>query len=44
MLDDALQTVVERRTGEKFKSKLFISVLAGVSLDALHVVSKTNLV
>jgi len=43
MLDEALETIVGKKVGEKFKSKLFISVLAGVSLDALYVVSKMNL-
>jgi len=43
MLDEALETTVGKKVGEKFKSKLFISVLAGVSLDALYVVSKMNL-
>ncbi|XP_070159296.1 pyrroline-5-carboxylate reductase 1, mitochondrial isoform X2 [Polyergus mexicanus] len=36
MLDDALNTFVEQRAIEKFKNKLFISVLAGVSLEVLH--------
>lgn len=40
MLDDALNTVVEKKT-EKLENKLFISVLAGVSLEILHAVSKT---
>ncbi|XP_011878601.1 PREDICTED: pyrroline-5-carboxylate reductase 1, mitochondrial [Vollenhovia emeryi] len=35
MLDDALATV-GRRADEKFESKLFVSVLAGVSLDVLY--------
>lgn len=37
MLDDALETIVEKRVGEKFESKLFISVLAGISLDILYI-------
>ncbi|KYN17429.1 PREDICTED: pyrroline-5-carboxylate reductase 1, mitochondrial-like [Trachymyrmex cornetzi] len=37
MLDDALETIVERKAGEKFETKLFISVLAGVSLDVLYI-------
>ncbi|XP_071577612.1 pyrroline-5-carboxylate reductase 1, mitochondrial isoform X2 [Temnothorax nylanderi] len=36
MLDDVLETVVGRKAGEKFESKLFVSVLAGVSLDVLY--------
>ncbi|XP_077273481.1 pyrroline 5-carboyxlate reductase isoform X4 [Temnothorax americanus] len=36
MLDDVLETVVGRKVGEKFESKLFVSVLAGVSLDVLY--------
>lgn len=36
MLDDALNTVEKK---EADKSKLFISVLAGVSLETLHIVS-----
>lgn len=44
MLDDALDTVVGREAGEKFESKLFISVLAGVPLAVLHRVCKANLV
>jgi len=43
MLDEALETIVRKKVGEKFKSKLFISVLAGVSLDVLYVVSTMNL-
>lgn len=41
MLDDALETfsITNKKVGEKFESKLFISVLAGVSLDTLHSVS-----
>ncbi|GAB1864939.1 pyrroline-5-carboxylate reductase [Camponotus japonicus] len=35
MLDDALNTIVEKKA-EKFENKLFISVLAGVSLEILH--------
>ncbi|KAL6426318.1 hypothetical protein ACFW04_009089 [Cataglyphis niger] len=35
MLDDALNTFVEKKA-EKFKNKLFISVLAGISLEVLH--------
>lgn len=35
MLDDALSTIVEKKA-EKFESKLFISVLAGVSLEILY--------
>lgn len=41
MLDDALNTFVEQKATEKFKNKLFISVLAGISLEVLHTVSKT---
>lgn len=41
MLDDALNTIVEKKATEKFANKLFISVLAGVSLETLHAVSKT---
>lgn len=37
MLDDALNTIVGKKAIEK--SKLFISVLAGVSLEILHTVS-----
>ncbi|XP_011707995.1 PREDICTED: pyrroline-5-carboxylate reductase 1, mitochondrial isoform X2 [Wasmannia auropunctata] len=40
MLDDALDTIVGRKVGdawEKFESKLFISVLAGISLDVLYI-------
>ncbi|KAM0725369.1 Pyrroline-5-carboxylate reductase 2 [Formica fusca] len=36
MLDDALNTFVEQKATEKFKNKLFISVLAGISLEVLH--------
>ncbi|XP_029664461.1 pyrroline-5-carboxylate reductase [Formica exsecta] len=36
MLDDALNTFVEQKVTEKFKNKLFISVLAGISLEVLH--------
>ena len=43
MLDDALESIVERRAGERFETKLFISVLAGVSLDVLYVVSKVDI-
>ncbi|XP_018356320.1 PREDICTED: pyrroline-5-carboxylate reductase 3-like [Trachymyrmex septentrionalis] len=37
MLDDALETITEKRAGEKFETKLFISVLVGVSLDVLYI-------
>jgi len=38
-LDDVLSSIIEHQT-EKFKNKLFISVLAGISLNILHNVSK----
>ncbi|KAH0951014.1 hypothetical protein HN011_008885 [Eciton burchellii] len=34
-LDDVLSSIIEHQT-EKFKNKLFISVLAGISLNILH--------
>jgi len=39
ILDDALSSIIESQT-EKFKNKLFISVLAGISLNILHDVNK----
>ncbi|XP_012534952.1 pyrroline-5-carboxylate reductase 1, mitochondrial [Monomorium pharaonis] len=36
MLDDALETLAVRKELKKCNSKLFISVLAGISLDTLH--------
>lgn len=36
MLDDALNTIVEKKGIEKCENKLFISVLAGVTLEILH--------
>ncbi|EZA56589.1 Pyrroline-5-carboxylate reductase 1, mitochondrial [Ooceraea biroi] len=35
MLDDALSSIIENKT-DKFQDKLFVSVLAGVSLDTLY--------
>lgn len=41
MLDDALKTM-RKESGDKFESKLFVSVIAGVPLAVLHNVCKKN--
>lgn len=43
MLDDALKTVVGGKAGEKLESKLFVSVLAGVSLNVLYTVREKQI-